>query len=251
MHAVILAAGNGERLKPLTDSIPKPMIPIADKPVLEYLVTLCRKHGVEDISVNTSYLPKKITEHFGDGKRFGVNMRYSYEPQLLGTAGALNNFKHLIDEPFFVIYGDNITDLNLSDMLEQHKKQNAFASIYLYKERMADANTTPGRVVINPNRSIEAIIENPNEEQIHSLEAIGDELKFSNSGIYTLDNKIFDLIPQGYADFPKQVFQEVLKSGRKMYGHLAECYIREVGQMHRYLKAKEEVEKGQALKDFF
>ncbi len=251
MKAIILAAGKGERLRPLTENIPKPMIEINDKPVLEYLVRLCKRHDITDISVNTSHLPKKITDYFGNGEKWGVKMRYSYEIELLGTSGALHNFPHLSQEPFFVIYGDNVTDLNLSKMIEQHKKSGAFGTVYLYKERMANEKTTPGRVIINESGLITDIIENPNEEQQLQLNRIGDEFKYSNSGIYILDNRVFEFIPQGYSDFAKQIFPTLLSKGLRLYGYREDCYIREVGQMHRYLKAKKEIESGQALKDFF
>ena len=86
MKALILCAGKGERLKPLTDTIPKPMVPIANKPLLEYIIQLCKKHNIKDIAINTSYLPEKIKEYFGNGEKFGVNINYSYEPELLGTS---------------------------------------------------------------------------------------------------------------------------------------------------------------------
>ena len=104
MKALILCAGKGERLKPLTAAIPKPMIQIKNKPVLEYLIMLCKKHGIKEIAINTSYLPEKIKECFANGEKFGVKIIYSFEKELLGTAGALNNFRDFFNESFFVIY---------------------------------------------------------------------------------------------------------------------------------------------------
>jgi len=251
MKAVILCAGKGERLRPLTENIPKPMILINGRPVLEYLIQLCKNNDIKEIAINTSYLPEKIKEYFGDGSKFGVKINYSFESELLGTSGALNNFRDFLDEPFFVIYGDNVTDLNLKKMLKEHQKNKAFATLYLYKEKMANEKTTPGRVIINESGEIKEIIENPNEEQKVKINSITENLKYSNSGIYILDNKILKFIPTGYSDFPKQIFQAILKADLKIYGYREDCYIREVGQMHRYLKAKEEIESNEFLKDFF
>jgi len=135
MKAIILCAGRGERLRPLTDTIPKPMIPINNKPVLEYIINLLKKNGIKDIAINTSHLPEKIREYFGDGKKFGVKITYSFEPEMLGTSGALNNFRHFFNtnEPFLVFYGDNITNIDLKKMLEFHKQKNAIATLALRK----------------------------------------------------------------------------------------------------------------------
>ena len=177
MKAVILCAGKGERLRPLTENIPKPMILINGRPVLEYLIQLCKNNDIKEIAINTSYLPEKIKEYFGDGSKFGVKINYSFESELLGTSGALNNFRDFLDEPFFVIYGDNVTDLNLKKMLKEHQKNKAFATLYLYKEKMANEKTTPGRVIINESGEIKEIIENPNEEQKVKINSITENLK--------------------------------------------------------------------------
>lgn len=245
MKAIILAAGKGERLSPLTEKVPKPLIPIAGKPVLEHLIMLCKKNNIFDIGINTSYLSDKIKDYFGTGENFGVKLNFSYEPDLLGTSGALNNFRDFLDDSeFLVIYGDNITNLNLKEMIKAHKKHKAFGTLYLYHETMSDSNTTPGFVIVNEKGFVKEIIENPTKEQKKDLETIPENYKFTNSGIYVLDKKILDLIPKGKSDFAKQTLPEVLRKGMSLLGYMENCYIREVGQMHRYLKAKEEIESG-------
>ncbi|MEI6058745.1 MAG: nucleotidyltransferase family protein, partial [archaeon] len=243
MKAIILSAGKGERLRPLTATIPKPMIPIAGKPVLEYLIRLCRKHDIKDIAINTSYLPEKIKEYFNDGKEFGVNIKYSFEKELLGTSGALNNFRDFFKkETFFVIYGDNITDLNLTEMLKFHHSKRSIATLFLYKEKMIDEKTTMGSVVINSEGRIKQILENPSSEEKKTLESIPQEFKLINAGVYILEPEILDLIPQGFSDFAKEIFPEALKLGKRIYGFQKECYFKEVGQMTRYSLAKEDLE---------
>jgi len=242
MKALILCAGKGTRLRPLTKDLPKSMITIKNRPILEYLILLLKKHGIQEIAVNTSYLPEKIKEYFKDGSEFGVKIKYSYEDSLLGTAGALNNFKEFFNEPFFVIYGDNLTDLDLTKMQQKYKESKAFGAIYLYHEKMGDSKTTPGQVLIDKDNFVIKINENPNENEKEEFATISDKFKFTNAGIYIFNPEIFDFIGPGKSDFAKQILPEVLKKRLKIYGHTQECYIREIGQIKRYLKAKEEVE---------
>ena len=249
MKAVILCAGKGERLRPLTENIPKPMIPIDNKPVLEYLIKLCKKHRINEIAINTSYLPEKIKEYFQNGEKFGVKINYSFEPELLGTAGALNNFRNFLDETFFVIYGDNITDLNLSKMYSFHKSKKGLGTLYLYKEKIVDDKTTPGCVILDKNTQVKEIIERPTEEERKGIEKIPQNMRYMNSGIYILNPEVINFIPKGFSDFSRDIFPAVLKKG-KLYGYMENCYIKEVGQIIRYEKAKQDIESGAIKFDF-
>ena len=252
MKAIILCASRGERLKPLTDSIPKPMVPINKIPLLEYTLLLCKKHGIKDIAINTSYLSKKITEYFGDGSKFGVRINYSFEEELLGTSGALNNFRDFLkDGPFIVIYGDNLTDINLKEILKFHNKKKAFATLFLHKQEDVDKNTTPGIVVFDANNKITKIIEKPNEEEKKLLKKTPKNQKLSNSGIYILNPKILDFIPEGHSDFAKDIFPKLLKRGFDFYAYTSKCYFKELGQQKRYNKAKEEIESGKIKLNIF
>ena len=239
MKVLILCAGRGERLKPLTDTIPKPMVPINNKPLLEYSILLCKKHGITEIAINTSYLPEKIKEYFGNGEKFGVKIRYSYEPELLGTSGALNNFKDFLDETFVVIYGDNLTDINLTEMLNYHKEKKAIATLFLFKEEIINEKTTPGWVVFDNSGRIKNLIENPTEQDRIKFE---NENKLTNGGVYVLEPEILNYIPEGFSDFMKNLFPELLNQSKLIYIYVENCYFRELGQMIRYLKAKQEIE---------
>jgi len=253
MKAIILCASRGERLRPLTDSIPKPMVPINKIPLLEYTLLLCKKHGIKDIAINTSYLSKKITEYFGDGSKFGVRINYSFEEELLGTSGALNNFRGFFDsdKPFFVIYGDNITDIDMIKMLKYHKEKKAFATLFLHKQEMADRETTPGIVVFDANNKITKIIEKPNEEEKKLLKKTPKNQKLSNSGIYILNPKILDFISEGHSDFATNIFPKLIKRGFDFYAYTGKCYFKELGQQKRYNKAKEEIESGKIKLNIF
>lgn len=252
MKALILCAGKGERLMPLTENTPKPMLLIDNKPVLEYLILLCKKHGITEIAINTSHFPEKIKKYFGTGEKWGVKLHYSFEPELLGTSGALNNFKDFFDDTFFVIYGDNITDLNLTEMLEFHKKkENALATMYLYRESMVDEKTSIGRVVVDENKEkVLEIVENPNEIDAKRLQKIPEDRKLLNAGIYIMETQVVDLIPEGFSDFAKNILPKVLEKGEVYAYQDPSCYLKEIGQMMRYEIAKEDIESGKVQFDF-
>lgn len=241
MKAVILCAGLGERLRPLTNDIPKPMVPIAGKPVLEYLIMLCKKHNITEIAINTSYLPEKIKEYFGDGSKFGVKLVYSFEPTLLGASGALNNFRDFLkDEPFFVIYGDAVTNIALNELMKYHKEKKGIATLSLRKKPVSKK---PGSLVfLNQNSEVIRLVEKPSDEIFKEL---CKTFYLSNSGIYVLDPSIFDFIPSGFSDFMKDIFPTVLEKGRSIFGFMMDdFYFREIGKMEKYELAKGEIESG-------
>ena len=133
MRALILAAGEGTRLRPLTLTCPKPMLPVGGRPVLEHLVRLLRRHGVTEIAINLHYRPEVIVRHFGDGARFGVSITYSPEERLLGSAGAAKRLEWFFGETFFVLYGDVLTDLDLGSLVDRHRARRAAATLALYE----------------------------------------------------------------------------------------------------------------------
>ena len=128
---MVLAAGRGSRLRPLTDTTPKPMIPFADKPMLEYIVRLLASHGFDEMVINLYHLPEVIQDYFGDGADWGVKITYSVEKELLGTAGAVKKVADFFDESFLVYYGDNLTNFDLTDFLQTHRCEGEIASIGL------------------------------------------------------------------------------------------------------------------------
>jgi len=240
MKAVILCAGKGERLMPLTKNIPKPMIPINNKPVLEYLILLCKKHGADEIFINTSYLPEKIKEYFGDGKRWGVKITYSYETELLGTSGALNNFKKDLDSTFFLIYGDNVTDIDLTRMLKFHKKNHAIVTIALRKAK--EINSLSGYASLSSIFQIEEFIEKPDDNKIKLFKS---KPLWENSGIYVLEPEVLKYIKPEFSDFAKDIFPRLIIEQKNIFGFdIDNFYFREVGQIERYNNTKKEIEGG-------
>lgn len=181
MKAMILAAGLGERLKPLTLTIPKPMLPVCNKPVMEYSIELCKKHSIKDVKINLHYLPEQIDKYFADGSKFGVNISYSIEKNLCGTAGALKRVKSNFKETFLVLTGDSYHDVNLTDLLNYHKESNSIATLCVKK---TTKNKKDWKTEITSDNKLRSIKE---------AESFNDE--YVNCGIYIFEPEIFEHMP--------------------------------------------------------
>jgi NDP-sugar pyrophosphorylase family protein len=204
----LLAAGKGTRLGSLSQRTPKPMLEIAGKPILQHNIELCRKHGITDLFINTSHLAGRITDFFGDGTKFGVRVKYSYEPELLGTAGALNNFREeLRAGPFFVIYADNFSDFDLTEIFRFHVKKLGIATIALYAKEDVSMS---GIAVLEQDQRVVRFIEKPNAREQDS--------NFVNAGIYVLSPRVFSYIPSGFSDFGRDIFPTLLSNGEEVFG---------------------------------
>ncbi len=209
MKAFILAAGKGDRLGSLTATVPKPMLELAGKPILEHNILMCKNAGVEDIFINLHYLPNKITDYFGDGAKLGVNIKYNYEPELLGTAGGilffLNNLK---EEPFYVIYGDNYTEFDLKDLKDYHESVNSEFTIALHR---VDDISRSGVVQLGENNEIINFIEKPIMDHI--------EEGWVNSGIYLINSGVMDDLVKQNSDFAYDIIPQVINRNDKIYGY--------------------------------
>lgn len=246
MKAIILCAGKGERMRPLTEGIPKPMVEINGKPLLWYNLQLLKKHNIKQVAINTSHLPEKIKDYFGDGKKFGINITYSYEQELLGTSGALNNFKDFFNETFVVLYGDNLTDVDLTRMIQHHKKTDAIATIAL--RRKPKDYKTQSLILAYEDLRIKEFIEKPSDELVQKLSR---DNKLINSGIYIMKPRLLTYIKEGFSDFAYDVFPEIIKKGEKVMGFIIDnYYFREVGKIEKYELAKNEIESGKVTLDF-
>lgn len=240
MKAIILAAGRGERMMPFTKSIPKPLLPIDGKPLLWYNLKLLKKYGIKELAINTSYLSNKIVEEFGNGSSLELKIKYSYENDLLGTSGSLNNFRDFLDEPFFVIYGDNITNLNLDEMKKYHINKKALATLFLRREDMPDEKTTPGVVLLGENLEVERIIENPSPKDQNRINHWKKDKIMNNAGIYLLEPRILEYIDYEKSDFCKDIFPRILEKKEKIFGYNQDCFYRELGSIARYKHALKE-----------
>lgn len=224
MKAVILAGGEGTRLRPLTSNQPKPMMPIANQPMMEHIVRLLAGHGFDDIVVTVAFLANQIRNHFGDGSDFGVRMRYAMEESPLGTAGSVRNAMAELDDTFLVIAGDVVTDIDLGSVVEAHRKAGAFGSIAL---KRVENPVEFGIVITRDDGSIERFLEKPTWGQVFS-----DTI---NTGIYVLEPGIFDFIPPDeVVDFSGDVFPAVLERELPLHGHVVEGYWEDVGTLEAY-----------------
>ena len=224
MKAMILAAGVGSRLDPLTRNVPKPMVPIVNRPVMEHIVELLKRHGFNEIMVNLYYLGEQIETHFGDGSRWGVRIHYSKEDRLWGDAGSVKRCEHFFDDTFLVIGGDDITDLDLTRLLRYHKEKRAIATIAL---SLVDDPSEYGIALLNERGRITRFLEKPRGEVIFSNAA--------NTGVYVFEPEIFDLIPRGVTyGFGANLLPLLLEQRRPFYGFLTSSYWKDVGNLRTY-----------------
>jgi mannose-1-phosphate guanylyltransferase/phosphomannomutase len=231
MKAVIMAGGEGTRLRPLTSSSPKPMLPIANVPMMEHIVGLLREHGIDDIVVTVAFLPNHIRNYFGNGSELGVRMVYASEETPLGTAGSVLNARDELDERFLVISGDVLTDVDLGAIIRFHDERKALATIGLVR---VENPLEFGIVITREDGSIERFLEKPTWGQVFS-----DTI---NTGIFVLEPEVFDHIDEGRpVDFSSEVFPRLLDEGKPLYGAVVEGYWEDVGTLDAYVRAHKDV----------
>ena len=231
MKAVIMAGGEGTRLRPLTSNQPKPMMPIANRPMMEHIVELLKKHGFDDIVVTVAFQANAIRNYFGDGSEFGVRMAYATEENPLGTAGSVRNAMDELTEAFLVISGDVVTDIDLAGVVDFHRDRKAMATIGL---KAMENPLEFGIVITREDGSIERFLEKPSWGQVFS-----DTI---NTGIYVLEPEVFDYIePEKAVDFSSDVFPRLLDDGKPLFGYVAEGYWEDVGTLDAYIKAHQDV----------
>lgn len=211
----------------MTDPIPKPMVPILNTPVMEFSVKLLKKHGITDIIANTHYNPQYIQDYFEEGSQFGVNLQYSFEQELLGTAGGVKNNRNFLNETFFVLSGDALTDINLTEMLQFHKANRSLATIAL---KAVDDVSQYGVVIADEDGRIKSFQEKPKKEEAFS--------NVANTGIYLFEPEIFDLIPDGFYDFGRELFPKLLELGEKFFGYVTKDYWCDIGTVDIYLRSQ-------------
>lgn len=207
-RAMVLAAGLGTRLRPLTDAVPKPMLPVRGKPLLEHHVETLAAAGVREIVINLHHFPGVIVDHFGDGRRWAVRITYSHEPELLGTAGAVKRVAHLFPEPFFVLYGDNYLRCDLVALAGLHERAGAVASLALFG--LEDVSGS-GVAEVAPDGRILRFVEKPCPGETQS--------RLVNAGAYVLSPAALAWVPAGRsADFGRDVFPAMVVAGARLYG---------------------------------
>ncbi|MBW4494563.1 MAG: mannose-1-phosphate guanyltransferase [Oscillatoria princeps RMCB-10] len=229
MRAVLMAGGSGTRLRPLTCDLPKPMVPILNRPIAEHIINLLRRHHITEIIATLHYLPDVMRDYFQDGSDFGVQMTYAVEEdQPLGTAGCVKNIAELLDQTFLVISGDSITDFNLSAAIAFHKHKRSKATIVLTH---VPNPIEFGVVITDKDGRIRRFLEKPSTSEIFS-----DTV---NTGIYILEPEVLDYLPENKeCDFSKDLFPLLLEKDEPMYGFVAEGYWCDVGHLDAYRDAQ-------------
>ncbi len=245
MKAMILAAGKGTRVRPITYTIPKPMIPILQKPVMEFLLELLRQHGFTEIMVNVSHLAHEIEGYFRDGQRFGVQIAYSFEGfiedgelvgKALGSAGGMKriqDFSPFFDDTFVVLCGDALIDLDLTEALKWHREKGAIATIVM-KSVPRDEVSSYGVVVTDETGRIKSFQEKPSVE-----EALSTDI---NTGIYIFEPEILDYIPSGVEfDIGGDLFTKLVEVGAPFYGVAMDFEWVDIGKVPDYWQAIRDV----------
>ena len=225
MKAILLAAGLGTRLRPLTYELPKPMVPILGRPVMEHIMRLMARHGFDDVVANLHYFPDLIRDYFGDGSRQGIQLVYSYEEELLGTAGGVRNVRdHFGGETFLVISGDALTDIDLTAFWKRHKDAGGIATLAL---KRVDDPSQLGVVIVDDDGRIQGFQEKP---------APGEELSnLGSCGIYMFEPEIFDYFPEEeFVDWAQDVYPALLDQDVSFYGHEIAEYWNDVGSFEEY-----------------
>ena len=222
-----MAGGEGTRLRPLTSNQPKPMVPIVGKPCMEHIVELLKEHGFDDIVVTLAFMPQAIRGYFGAGESHGVSIRYSVEESPMGTAGSVKLAEDALDEPFLVISGDALCDIDLGELVRFHQEKEALVTIGL---KSVDNPLEFGIVVTDEDGRIERFLEKPSWGQVFS-----DTI---NTGIYVLEPEVLRHVPADRPfDFSKELFPLLLEMGRPIYGHVLDGYWQDVGTLEQFRQA--------------
>ena len=208
-RAIILAAGLGTRLRPLTEQTPKCMVALGGTPMMEYTLRWLRRYGVTDVAINLHHLPDAVMGYFGDGTPWGVRITYSLERELLGTAGAVKKMSSFFDSPFFVWYGDNVSTCRLDRLWAFHRARGGAATIALF---CRDDATQSGIVDLDDDGRVRRFLEKPAADRVFS--------RWVNAGILVLEPRMLGTIPEGTAaDFGRDVFPDLLARNEPVYGY--------------------------------
>jgi len=225
MKAVILAGGLGTRLQPYTTFLPKPMLPLGEKPILEHLVDWTRKNGIKSVVLCVSYLRKTIEDYFEDGKKFGVNIEYAISNKPLATAGQLKTAEKFIDDTFVCLYGDSIFDFSLRNMIKQHKKKKAFVTMSLNEYK---TNLPYGVIETSKNGKVTSWNEKP-------------EIKANiNMGCYVMEPEVLKFIPKNKPYGMDDVIKKSMSKKKLVSSFLSKKGFTDIGNKTSYKKAYQE-----------
>jgi len=222
MKVIIIAGGRGERLKPLTNTLPKPMISIGDKPILEHVINLFKRNGISDFIIALCYMPNPIINYFGDGSKFGIKITYTFEDpdSPLGTSGGILPAKELIADTFIVTYAD-IRNLYLKEMIKLHKKSKGIATINIYKHTGSNFKSN---LKFNEDNTLTKF------NELKKSQRLSRGFNWSNGSLYIFEPEIFKYIPKNSkSDFSKDIFPKLLKMNKKISVYPSDDYFIDLG----------------------
>lgn len=238
MKAMILAAGEGTRLRPLTLEIPKVLFTIGGRPLIQHQLAWLRSHGIREVAINLHHLGEKIKEFVGNGSRYDMKICYSPEDTLLGTSGGVKRMEQFFDGTFVVVYGDVLTNLDLSNMVDFHQEEDAVATLAIFE---AANPWEVGVVEMDGKGRIQGFEEKP-QSRVPSAQS----RVLASGGVYVLEKQVLGYIPsQGFSDFAYDVFPKLIEFGLGVYGYVLrpEDYLLDIGTWDRYRRANEDVGK--------
>lgn len=237
--AIIVAGGRGTRLRPITDAIPKPMVRVGGKPILEHTLNLLKKHGVTQFIFALCYLPQPIIDYFGDGSSFGVSISYTFEDpdKPLGTAGAILASKKLVKNSFLVTYADTLRDLDISEMIKKHSISKEIATLNIYKHYGANFKSS---IEFDSSGKLKKLNELPT-----SITLGEGKWAWSNGSVYIFEPEIFKYIKGEYPiDFSRDVIPTILANKKPLSVFKSEGYVLDIGTHETLKKAEQDIRKG-------
>ncbi|GGS76896.1 mannose-1-phosphate guanyltransferase [Planobispora rosea] len=240
MKAVVMAGGEGTRLRPMTANQPKPLLPVVNRPIMEHVLRLLKRHGLTETVVTVQFLAALVRNYFGDGDELGMNLYYATEERPLGTAGSVKNAAdRLRDEPFLVISGDALTDIDLTDMIKFHRENGALVTIGL---KRVPNPLEFGIVIVDEQGRVERFLEKPTWGQVFS-----DTV---NTGVYVMEPEVLDEVTgTGAVDWSADVFPRLLERGAALFGYVADGYWEDVGTHESYMRVQADVLSGRVKVD--
>jgi mannose-1-phosphate guanylyltransferase len=232
MQALVLAGGEGTRLRPLTSTVPKPVVPLVDRPFIAFMLDWLRRHGVDDVIMSCGHMAGGVRDVLGDGSAHGVRLRYVEEPRPLGTGGALKHAEALLDDRFLMLNGDILADLDLTAQLAQHDATGARATLALYPVEDPSAY---GLVRLDEAGAVTGFVEKPAPDQI--------DTRNISAGAYVLERSVLERLEPGQpASIERDIFPVLV--GQGLYGHVARGYWMDIGTPERYLQATYDILEG-------
>jgi mannose-1-phosphate guanylyltransferase len=232
MQAVILVGGEGKRLRPLTSTVPKPVVPLVDRPFISFMLEWLRQHGIDDVIMSCGFLATSVRNVLGDGSSLGIRLRFVEEPDPRGTAGALKFAEAMLDERLLMLNGDVLTDIDLTEQIAQHERTGAQATLALVP--VADP-AAYGLVHLNEDRSVRDFVEKPSSDRI--------DTNLISAGAYVLERDILELVPPDrHVSIEREVWP--LLVGRGLFGFPSESYWLDIGTPERYLRGTFDIIEG-------